>query len=185
MKKVFLSLPMSGRTQEDIEFTIDAMTKKAKEILGEDVEVIHLANIPKAKVDNLANPGIYNMVLATAGMLHCDYFMGFSNIALNLLGTVTHSRHDGCRMEEELWTYSQRHNENGIININGNYINKNRLLILDWHYNISEFIPELGTKELKVRGTRSKIATIDDIVDGKEEKDRFVTEELKDVDFAK
>ena len=147
MKKVFLSLPMSGRTQENIKFTIKAMTKKAKEILGEDVEVRHLANLTRSgAVDIFANPGMYNMMHATTEMMYCDYFMGFGRAALLIIGAITNSEHKGCILEEELWQYSQRHDEYKYINLNEQYIVNNKLPYIDVE-SICEFIPELNIKD--------------------------------------
>ena len=83
---------------------------------------------------------------------HCDYFMGFSRAALNLLGTVTHSKHYGCILEEDLWLYSQRHIKNPIHSVNGHYVSYKRLPCVHAD-NISEFIPELDTEE-KVRAAK-------------------------------
>lgn len=41
MNKAFISVPMKGKTKEEIENTITLMKNKAKEVIGNDIEFIN------------------------------------------------------------------------------------------------------------------------------------------------
>ena len=49
MKKIYISVPMNGRTNEDIEISISKMVSIAEAILGEEVEIVNPFNPKTSK----------------------------------------------------------------------------------------------------------------------------------------
>ena len=90
MKKVFISVPMKGRTNEVITESIEKMKQFAEVILGEEVEVIH--NFYEHPVPENVNESIYCLGKAIEKMAFADFFIG-----LDYCGCFR-----GCYVEREV-----------------------------------------------------------------------------------
>lgn len=77
MKKVFISVPMRGRTEEAIDASIEKMHGIAEFIFGEPLKVIH--NNCYYEIPEGANPSVYCLGYALQNMAKADYFIGIRN----------------------------------------------------------------------------------------------------------
>lgn len=77
MKKLFVSVPMNGRTDENIKKSIDKMHKIAEAVVGEELEVIpsYDGNFNSVKED-VKNKQIVYLGKAIQLMALADYFIG-------------------------------------------------------------------------------------------------------------
>lgn len=77
MKKLFVSVPMNGRTDENIKKSIDKMHKIAEAVVGEELEVIpsYDENFNSVKED-VKNKQIVYLGKAIQLMALADYFIG-------------------------------------------------------------------------------------------------------------
>lgn len=73
-KKVFISVPMKGRTNEAIAESIKQMHKIAEIIFGEELEPIH--NFYEHTIPQCANGSIYCLGFAVQNLAFADYFIG-------------------------------------------------------------------------------------------------------------
>lgn len=76
MKKLFVSVPMKGRTEENIFKSIDKMHKIAEIVFGEELEVI-----PSYVEDNPpkdCNDGIWYLSKSIEKLAEADYFIGIN-----------------------------------------------------------------------------------------------------------
>ncbi|MBR5535759.1 MAG: hypothetical protein IKU60_03835 [Clostridia bacterium] len=74
MKKLFISCPMKGRTDENIKKTMEKMHKIAEITFGEELEVINsfiVAEAPERK-----NPPVWYLGRSILLMSEADYFVG-------------------------------------------------------------------------------------------------------------
>lgn len=71
MKKLFISVPMKGRTQEAIEYSMQKMKKIAEAVFEEDLEVIQTYNAGNEGENPLVCLG-----QSVALMADADYFIG-------------------------------------------------------------------------------------------------------------
>lgn len=92
MKKVFISVPMKGRTNTAIEESIKQMHKIAEVIFGEELEPID--NFFDYEDTGVGNHSIYCLGEAIKKMSLADYFIG-----LDYCGCFR-----GCYMEREVAT---------------------------------------------------------------------------------
>lgn len=93
MKKLFVSVPMRGRKDEDIKESIRKMHKIAEVMLGEKLELIpaYLDEVAPADV----NHGLWYLGKSLILMAEADYFIGFGYY-MNIT-----DGHDGCNIEME------------------------------------------------------------------------------------
>lgn len=90
MKKLFVSVPMRGRTSESIKNSIANMQETAEIVFGEELEVIHnYFNGDNIPCD--VNPSIYCLGRAIQKMAEADYFIG-----------IGYSSFKGCNIETEV-----------------------------------------------------------------------------------
>lgn len=89
MNNVFISIPMNGRSDSEVEKEIKEITDYIHKTYGEDVYVMDNLHISKAKM-YLKNPRLYYLGHAIETMAKCDtvvFAKGFSDAK-------------GCRIEE-------------------------------------------------------------------------------------
>lgn len=90
MKKLFVSVPMRGRSESAIEDSIEKMHKIAESIFGENLEVIH--NHCDHDVPIGVNHSVYCVGQAIQKMAEADYFIG-----------IRYSKYfKGCNIEAEV-----------------------------------------------------------------------------------
>lgn len=87
MKKVFISVPFKGRTDENILDSIDKMHKVAEQMFGEKLEPVHNFFIlgddnEIVPPDNVTNESIYFLSEAVKKISICNYFIGVPDIGL-------------------------------------------------------------------------------------------------------
>lgn len=75
MKKLFISVPMKGRTQENIQRSREFLHKYAELIVGEELEVID-SYIDVYDAPFSAHDDIYYLGLSISKMADADYFVG-------------------------------------------------------------------------------------------------------------
>ena len=71
MKKLFISVPMKGRKQEDIEYSMEKMKKIAEALFDEELEVID-----SYKPEFKDKPPVYCLGQSISFMSEADYFIG-------------------------------------------------------------------------------------------------------------
>ena len=74
MKKLFISVPMKGRTDEAIRNSMEKMYKIAELTFGEELEVLE-TYIPPEAPDG-ANPSIWCLGRSIQKLAEADYFIG-------------------------------------------------------------------------------------------------------------
>ena len=74
MKKLFISVPMKGRTDEAIRNSMEKMHKIAELTFGEELEVLE-TYIPPEAPDG-ANPAIWCLGRSIQKLAEADYFIG-------------------------------------------------------------------------------------------------------------
>lgn len=93
MKKLFISVPMRGRTEENIRASIEKMHKMAEIIFGEELEVIpsYIEDHPPKN----SNEAVWYLGKSIQLMSEADYFIGTYSY---LGGTV----YPGCEIESSV-----------------------------------------------------------------------------------
>lgn len=93
MKKLFISVPMRGRTEENIRASIEKMHKMAEIIFGEELEVIqsYIEDHPPKN----SNEAIWYLGKTIQLMSEADYFIGIYSY---LCGMV----YSGCEIESSV-----------------------------------------------------------------------------------
>ena len=88
MKKLFVSCPMRGRTEEAIKDTMERMHKIAEAVFGEELEVLptYFENDPPECV----NQRLWYLGESIKKMSEADYFIGIYD---------TEKEYDGCLIE--------------------------------------------------------------------------------------
>lgn len=93
MKKLFVSVPMKGRIQEDIEYSIDCMHTIAESTFDEELELIdsYIEDDPPAT----RNQSIWYLGKSIELLAQADYFIGvdFCNYP---------GYHPACRVENQV-----------------------------------------------------------------------------------
>lgn len=89
MKKLFISCPMKGRTEEDIRNTMGRMHKLAEIIFDQKLEAID-SYIP-ANAPDTANRSVWYLGESIKLLSEADYFVGVYTDYFN-----------GCRIEQEV-----------------------------------------------------------------------------------
>ena len=74
MKKLFISVPMKGRTDEAIRNSMEKMHKIAELTFGEELEVLE-THIPPEAPDGV-NPSIWCLGRSIQKLAEADYFIG-------------------------------------------------------------------------------------------------------------
>ena len=74
MKKLFISVPMKGRTDEAIRNSMEKMHRIAELTFGEELEVLE-THIPPEAPDG-ANPSIWCLGRSIQKLAEADYFIG-------------------------------------------------------------------------------------------------------------
>ena len=89
MKKLFISCPMRGRTEENIRNSMDKMHKLAELVFGEELEVIdsYIEHDPPENV----NRAVYMLGESIKKLSKADYFIGIMDIR---------NKYKGCDIEE-------------------------------------------------------------------------------------
>ena len=77
MKKLFVSVPMKGRSEEDIKVSIEKMKKIAEVFEGEELELIDSYVEENAPVT--ANPGIWYLGESLKKLSEADIFIGITD----------------------------------------------------------------------------------------------------------
>lgn len=75
MKKLFISCPMKGRTEENIKNSMERMHKIAEIVFDQELEVID-SYIPEAAPVDLNNKRIWYLGESIKMMAEADYFIG-------------------------------------------------------------------------------------------------------------
>lgn len=103
MKKLFVSVPMRGRTEENIRASIKKMHKMAEIIFGEELEVIpsYIEDRPPKN----SNEAVWYLGKSIQLMSEADYFIGTYSY---LGGTV----YPGCEIESSI---SSNYNIPGVL----------------------------------------------------------------------
>ena len=85
MKKLFISCPMKGRTEENIRNSMDKMHKLAELVFGEELEVIdsYIEHDPPENV----NRAVYMLGESIKKLSEADYFIGIIDIRNKYKGT--------------------------------------------------------------------------------------------------
>lgn len=89
MKKLFISCPMKGRTDEAIKESMEKMHKIAEIIFGEELEVID-SFIPGTAPD-ASNRPVWYLGKSIQKLADADYFIGISEY-----------RYSGCNIERQI-----------------------------------------------------------------------------------
>lgn len=74
MKKLFVSVPMKGRTEENIKNSIEKMHKMAELIFGEELEVID--SYVEGRVPENVNQSVWYLGESIKKLAEADYFIG-------------------------------------------------------------------------------------------------------------
>lgn len=90
MKKLFISCPMKGRTEENIRNSMERMHKIAEATFGEKLEVIQ-TYIP-GKAPDVKYPRVWYLGESIKMMAEADYFIGVDYLAA----------FKGCLVENEV-----------------------------------------------------------------------------------
>ena len=90
MKKLFVSVPMKGRTEEEIRKTIDKMKKIAEIFEGEELELIDSYIEDNPPKDN--NQAIWFLGKSLEKLATADIFIGISEVC----------DWNGCYVEQEV-----------------------------------------------------------------------------------
>lgn len=90
MKKLFISVPMRGRTEENIKKSMDKMHKIAEIIFDQKLERIE-SYIPGSAPEDTVNSRVWYLGESIKMMAQADYFIG-----------VNYSRYSGCEVEREV-----------------------------------------------------------------------------------
>ena len=90
-KKLFISVPMNGRTDENIKKSMDKMHKLMEAILGKELEPIQ-TNI-NDEFPKEGNIGVYDLGKSISLLAEADYFIGFGYY-IDLL-----KEYKGCEIE--------------------------------------------------------------------------------------
>lgn len=77
MKKLFVSVPMRGRSDENIEKSIKFMADLASVIFGEELVVVHNLK-SETPPEDVNNTSVYYLGQAISKMSEVDYFIGVS-----------------------------------------------------------------------------------------------------------
>lgn len=85
MKKLFISCPMKGRTEEAIKDSMNRMHKIAELTFGEELESIDSFHVDVPETNNTA---VWSLGKAIQMMADADYFVGISEFG-----------YDGCEVE--------------------------------------------------------------------------------------
>lgn len=90
MKKLFISVPMRGRTEENIRTSIEKMHKMAEIIFGEELEVIpsYIEDRPPKN----SKEAVWYLGKAIQLMAEADYFIGINSY-------INGERYLGCEIE--------------------------------------------------------------------------------------
>lgn len=75
MKKLFISCPMKGRTEENIRKSMEKMHKIAEIVFGEELEVIP-SYIEDEPPENVVNRGIWYLGKSILMIAEADFFIG-------------------------------------------------------------------------------------------------------------
>ena len=94
MKKLFISCPMKGRTEENIRNSIDKMHKLAELMFGEELEVIN-SYIEHDPPENV-NRAVYMLGESIKKLSKADYFIGIIDMG---------NEYKGCCIESTVARY--------------------------------------------------------------------------------
>lgn len=94
-KKLFISCPMRGRSEEAIKASVEVMHKVAELMYGEELEVLssYIEENPPEDVDK----GIWYFAKSAELLSRADYFIGVYNYNFKF-----EDKYNGCEMEERL-----------------------------------------------------------------------------------
>lgn len=98
MKKLFVSVPMKGRTQENIKHSIECMHKIAEITFGEELELIdsYIEDDPPAT----RNQSIWYLGKSIELLAQADYFIGID--LSGYFGCYPFGCYPGCRVENQV-----------------------------------------------------------------------------------
>ena len=95
MKKLFISCPMKGRTEENVRNSMDKMHKLAELVFGEELEVIDslscLCHYIEHDPPENVNRDVYMLGESIKKLSKADYFIGIIDIR---------NKYKGCYIEE-------------------------------------------------------------------------------------
>lgn len=91
MKKLFISCPMRGRTEEAIKDTMERMHKIAEAVFGEELEV--LPTYFEGNPPMFANERLWYLGESIKKMSEADYFIGIFD---------SEKEYDGCVIENHV-----------------------------------------------------------------------------------
>ena len=99
MKKLFISCPMAGRTEENIRKSIDRMHKIAEAVFNEELEAIE-SYIPDHAPDT-KHDRIWHLGESIKMMADADYFIGVSEYRFNSCN-IERNIAERCNIKEYL-----------------------------------------------------------------------------------
>lgn len=94
MKKLFISCPMKGRTEENIRSSMELLHKIAEAYFNQELEVIPTYIEHKPPVDN--NQSVWYLGESIKKMAEADYFIGVNG---------TYQVFAGCEIEHDVARY--------------------------------------------------------------------------------
>lgn len=94
MKKLFISCPMNGRTEENIKKTMDKLHKIAEDVFGEELEVIPTLIAKKPPKDT--NERIWYLGQSIQKMAKADYYIEVGS---------SPAYYPGCQIESHIAMY--------------------------------------------------------------------------------
>lgn len=94
MKKLFVSVPMAGRNQDDIVKSMDKMHQIMETVTGEKLEMLPTW-INDSVPMHINNSGLWYLGKSLEMMAEADYFIGFGYY-MSLI-----KNHKGCELETE------------------------------------------------------------------------------------
>lgn len=93
MKKLFVSCPMKGRTEENIKKSIEKMHKIAELIFDQELELINSYEPMEELPSSVTNTSVYYLGRSIQKMSKADYFIGIIDYS---------SYYSGCMIEKDV-----------------------------------------------------------------------------------
>lgn len=93
MKKVFISLPMKGRTKDEIERTVKNIKEKVKGYLNETVDFINTIVQEKPPYESGEHTAVWYLGKALEIISTCDMVV--------VCGDIDYDKYNGCYIEKE------------------------------------------------------------------------------------
>lgn len=93
MKKLFISCPMKGRTEENIKKSMDKMHRIAEIVFDQELEVVDSYEPIEELPSSVTNTSVYYLGRSIQKMSKADYFIGIIDYS---------SYYTGCMIEKDV-----------------------------------------------------------------------------------